>query len=264
MDSTMRDLNLIRERGEDPDSGVRRYTLFGMAGGVVVLLVLGLCLQLGPSTADAAPELDPLARLTPTRATHGDQAPTAPANVDRVALTFPEQLTDDPPELAAAIAAAAAEVEHLDPLDDAPSFAAPAYVAAPAATAMEIEAQVPSILPAAMAATESRTVARVAAQDPLVRGALPVADVAERAPEGHDGDYTLQVISYDSRESAEAFATGLRARGHRAFVMRADVEGRGTMYRVRVGPFASAGEASQYRARFEDSEHMNTIVVRRR
>jgi len=88
--------------------------------------------------------------------------------------------------------------------------------------------------------------------------------VTEPAREGPDGEYTLQVISYDSAEGGQAFAAGLRARGHRAFVMRAAIEGRGTMFRVRIGPFETMAEATSYRARFESSEHMNTIVIRRR
>jgi cell division protein FtsN len=46
--------------------------------------------------------------------------------------------------------------------------------------------------------------------------------------------------------------------------MQAHVDGRGTVYRVRIGPFESMGEAARYRASFEAAEHMNTIVVRRR
>jgi cell division septation protein DedD len=74
----------------------------------------------------------------------------------------------------------------------------------------------------------------------------------------------VQVISYDSADSAESFAAGLRARGHRAFVMSAEVEGRGTMYRVRVGPFETMREAQAYRREFERTERMNTLLVRRR
>nr|MDQ3036934.1 SPOR domain-containing protein [Myxococcota bacterium] len=100
----------------------------------------------------------------------------------------------------------------------------------------------------------------------MLQQALPDAhrSLGDSAPEGHDGEYTVQVISYDSADGAHAFAAGLRVRGHRAFVMRADVEGRGTVYRVRVGPFDTMAEAQGYRRRFEETERMNVIVVRRR
>jgi len=85
---------------------------------------------------------------------------------------------------------------------------------------------------------------------------------AGAAPRGHEGEFTLQVISYDRPEPSRAFAEGLRAKGHPAFVVTAEVPSRGRYYRVRVGPFKSRAEAETYRRKFEDQEHMNTFVVR--
>lgn len=254
MDSAMRDLNLIQESGDERDGITQRFALYGIAGGVTVLLVLALCLQLGPAAPAAADaDVDPLARLD-AMALHqpsADEEDTAPT-VDRVALAFPEQLTEDPPEVAAALAAAAAEAAHPDALP---------YLAPPTVPGVE---HLPEVLPAAVAATDAAAIARVAVHDPLVQSSLPMDRVVETAREGHEGLYTLQVISYDSADGAQAFAAGLRARGHRAFVMQAQVEGRGLMHRVRIGPFETMAEANAYRARFETSEHMNTIVIRRR
>ncbi len=266
MDGAMRDLNLIQEHADERDGTTQRFALYGLAGGVTVLLVLALCFQLGPSApADADADADPLARLDAISRAGGtvdaegseEEAELAPPAVDRVALSFPEQLTEDPPDVAAALAAAAAEAAHPDalPYDQEP--------AAPAFSAERLD-RLPEMLPAAVAATDSAAIARVALHDPLVQGAFPSDRVTDPAREGHDGEYTLQVISYDSADGADAFAAGLRARGHRAFVMQASVEGRGTMYRVRIGPFETMGEASSYRSRFEGTEHMNTIVIRRR
>jgi cell division septation protein DedD len=263
MDGAMRDLNLIREHADEQDATVQRWALYGLAGGVTVLLVLALCFQLGPSTsAQSSDEADPLARLDAIGRTQRSSAPRveedepAAPSVDRVALSFPEQLTEDPPEIAAALAAAAAEAAHPDALP------AEAYEPAPVPTSTL--AALPEMLPAAVAATDGSAIARVAAHDELVQSSFPTARVTEPAREGHDGEFTLQVISYDSADGAQAFASGLRARGHRAFVMQASVEGRGTMFRVRIGPFESMAEASAYRSRFESTEHMNTIVIRRR
>lgn len=264
MDGAMRDLNLIREHADEQDATTQRWALYGLAGGVTTLLVLALCVQLGPAApvgTDDAASLDPLAHLDALGRGQGRPAredrdePVAPPSVDRLALSFPEQLTEDPPDIAAALAAAAAEAAHPDALPlDGMEAAAPAMM-------ME---HLPEMLPAAVAATEGTDIARVAMHDPLVQSSFPTARVTEPAREGHDGEYTLQVISYDSADGAQAFASGLRARGHRAFVMQANVEGRGTMFRVRIGPFESMAEASAYRGRFESSEHMNTIVIRRR
>ena len=94
------------------------------------------------------------------------------------------------------------------------------------------------------------------------RTAIP--STGPRARAGHDGDLTLQVASYRTEEEADIFAEALRARGHAAFVMQAEIPDRGTYYRVRIGPFDTMGEAESYRATFEQEERMNTYVARRR
>lgn len=255
MDGSMRDLNLIQEDRRGDDSGAKRLGLLALSGLGGVGLVLGLSLAAGSPPAAVETEPDPLARLHPSDGLSAtdDDAPTDP-DVDRLALTFPERLDDDPPELAAAIAAANAELAHPEPVG------APAV---PVVSVAEMALRVPAALPAAMAATTGDSFARVAAADSLVTSSLPAASV-DTASAGHDGEFTIQVISYDSPEGAQAFAAGLRARGHRAYVMEANVEGRGMVYRVRIGPFETMAEAATYRRTFEDSEHMNTIVIRRR
>lgn len=256
MDGSMRDLNLIREEG-DPESGARKMALLGLAAGSTMVLVLALFLEVGttaPASAEADDPLAALARVEPSAVPEGPpETPSAQEHVDPLTLTFPDRLTADGerPEVAAALAAADAELAHPDPL--------------PAATAADLAIRIPAVLPASVAATtDATTLARVAVADPMVRDAIPEARVGEAAPEGHDGEFTVQVISYDSPEGAHAFAAGLRARGHRAYVMQADVPGRGAVYRVRIGPFETMASATQYRHQFEDAEHMNTIVVRRR
>jgi cell division septation protein DedD len=196
---------------------------------------------------------DPLARLESEMAFQPAPADAPLPEIDRRTLTFPEVLapSDERPEVAAALAAAAAELAHPDPLDDGrPPLALDT---------------IPAGLPAALAAdTSAASLARTAARDPLMAAALPDAPSAPPAEPGRDGAYTVQVISYDSPEGAEAFAAALRARGHRAFVTTAQVEGRGTVYRVRIGPFETKREAQAYRREFERTERMNTLVVRRR
>ena len=119
-------------------------------------------------------------------------------------------------------------------------------------------------IPAAVAAGPgARNLHKTAQHDPLVaqalRGDEPEGDPA---PRGHDGEFTLQVISYDSPEPSRAFAEGLRAKGHAAFVVAADIPERGRYYRVRIGPFKNRFQAEAYRHKFESEEQMNTFVVR--
>jgi cell division septation protein DedD len=119
-------------------------------------------------------------------------------------------------------------------------------------------------LPAAVAAGSSaQKLTHAAKHDQLVAQALPSADEQERARHGEEGEFTLQVISYDSPGPAQAFASNLRKKGHEAFVTSADVPERGRYYRVRIGPFKTRDRAESYRRKFEQDEHMNTIVVKR-
>lgn len=256
MDGSMRDLNLIREEG-DAESGARKLALLGLAAGSTMVLVLALFLEVGASAPVSAEADDPLAALSRVEPSAVPEGPAEVAasegRVDPMTLTFPDRLTaeGERPEVAAALAAADAELAHPDPL--------------PGVSAAELATRIPAVLPASVAArTDATTLARVAIADPMVRDAIPEARIGEASPEGHDGEFTVQVISYDSPEGAHAFAAGLRARGHRAYVMQADVPGRGTVYRVRIGPFETMAGATQYRHDFEESEHMNTIVIRRR
>ena len=80
-------------------------------------------------------------------------------------------------------------------------------------------------------------------------------------PEGHTGGYQLQASSFRSETEASAFATALRQRGHKAYVEAAQVTGRGTWFRVRVGPFKTQHEAGAYRAEFEKREHLAPFMV---
>jgi hypothetical protein len=77
-----------------------------------------------------------------------------------------------------------------------------------------------------------------------------VAAVPSR-PAGNGGGYLVQVSSQRSEADARASFRALQGKypqvlsGKQAVVRRADLGKRGVFYRAMVGPFASAGEASQ-------------------
>jgi cell division septation protein DedD len=229
----------------------------------------------GESEAEAS--ADPLAALDRAVALEGMEEgleeDEAPLEVDREALAFPEALAryDARPEVEAALAAAEAELEHPDPIpaglalgDVAAGTVGEAPIPSPARPIVPMDDGLPSILPAGTAAGSAPDIlARVAPRDPLVASALP-SEPATRVASGHDGELTIQVISYQNERDAEVFADGLRARGHHAFVVSADIPDRGRFFRVRIGPFETMREAEAYRRQFELDERMNTIVVRRR
>ncbi|MEZ4257301.1 MAG: SPOR domain-containing protein [Polyangiales bacterium] len=284
MDSAMRDMERLRERD---DSATQRLGMWFVAALSTAALVFSVGVLLNRATGTEAEKknTDPLAALD--RAARGEGIdpdavglemaaaakadPTRPApTIEPTDLTFPDTLADYDarPEVEAALAAAAAELAHPDPIAESPAMPAPAAVATSPAIAepapvMEIEPEVaPEPLPAAVAATpRAHPTPAQALRDPLMASATQASSTG-RAPAGADGAYTLQVASYQDPTEANSFADALRARGHRAFVMRAEIPGRGIYHRVRVGPFETVKAAEEYRAAFESTERMNTFVVR--
>lgn len=241
-----RDLEQIQER--EPEDGPRRAGAILVATLAVVALTFGVGMVVG--RAEDAPGVqasDPLDRLTVPAPAGAGQAEAANGGVEATDLTFPEALTgeEDRPEVLAALRAAAVEEESLN--------------------GSEAGTRVPGTTVAAgTAAARLRDEAAPASEgDP--RGASATGERrALEVPAGQPGDFMLQVLSYDTAEAAQKFARDLRARGHGAFVASAEVPGRGRTWRVRIGPFATLREAEAYRRAFEDTEAMNSFVVRRR
>lgn len=102
-------------------------------------------------------------------------------------------------------------------------------------------------------------------RDTLTRAASDAvesaASGASAAPAGREGGYQLQVSSFRTQGEADTFSGQLRARGHKAYVVEAHVPGRGTWYRVRIGPFTSQHAAASYRSGFEGREHVVPFIV---
>jgi cell division protein FtsN len=60
------------------------------------------------------------------------------------------------------------------------------------------------------------------------------------------GKFTIQLGSYDQLEEAKQFAEGFTVRGYSPILNEVKIEGKGTWYRVCLGTFDSADEASEY------------------
>lgn len=273
MDSTMRDLDRIQEHPADASSS---FPTMGLLAVLTVLMVFGLGLWLGGAdVADHAP-VDVLAHFQPS--SEEDVEPPGGGDAPDVRLdgmTFPEALSaralpsaegplDERAEVAAAVALAEAEL-GLSPRSagSSPALSPSAGKGEAAPSRPAAIPPIEAVVPAAVTAGHgSQILERARRTDPLVATALP-RSTRPMAEAGHEGPFTLQVISYRSRASAEAFAAGLRARGHQAFVIAADLLERGRVYRVRIGPFERMRHAQAYRRRFERDERMNTLVIRR-
>lgn len=239
--------NLERIQEKDDVSRMPRpvsIALLVLGGACIVLSAMALS---GKRSSDVAAHTDPLGDLVAQRG-----KPTAPAKTQDLAtqdVTFPSRLSDGTKPttaLAALNTNAGAKPEAAPTSPPPPSDVIPV---------MPLPAQ--NVLEASPVVTNPR--------DGLTRAASEAQASATEggptAPAGHDGNYQLQVSSFKTREEGDTFAQQLRLRGHKAYVLEAKVQGRGTWYRVRVGPFPTQAAASSYRSTFEAKEHVVPFVV---
>jgi cell division septation protein DedD len=260
MDTAMRDMDQLRERGDE--STGRKVGLFVMAAVLSVIAVFSLGLIMGrDESAASAPAKDPLAELVGASSSPAQAKAKEPAvGVD--ALSFPATLLErEDPAVEATVRAAEAEHAALMGTGAAPGSATALLDTPVASLPLPSHASAAKPAPASMIATkDTDRLSRVARHDPLMAQAMP-AMAPEVVPQGYEGAYTLQVVSYEDKDQADRFAKALRTRGHKAFVVQADVPGRGRFNRVRIGPFETRKDAVTYQRNFESAEKMHTILV---
>jgi cell division septation protein DedD len=244
-DGAIRDLEQLQE--EDHERRVPRAVTaaFVMLGGACIVFA-GLALSGRRAKVDA-PRTDPLGDLV---ALHGKAPAAKPSDLSARDVTFPGMLSDGnnpTTALAAVRAGASAAAVTAPPLEPPPPTDKLPVVPLPAQNVLE----------ATPVVTRPR--------DALTRAASDQAQIdgaqSPTAPAGHEGGFQLQVSSFRTQGEANHFADQLRARGHQAYVVEAHVQGRGTWYRVRIGPFTTQIQASNYRGTFESKEHVVPFIV---
>jgi cell division septation protein DedD len=72
--------------------------------------------------------------------------------------------------------------------------------------------------------------------------------------------YTLQLSSFQDRAEAEAFLSSVKAQGFTAQITQAEVEGKGTFYRVRTGTYRSMDAATAAKGELEKSGKSASIM----
>jgi DedD protein len=248
-----RDGELFRDKIEVSLDGRQIFCLF-CGGAVIASLVFVLGVMVGrrvearsgaDRSAEAAPASDPLAALdrlavsgesdTDTGTATDAQLPSALRD-GQAAPPAPVDVTLAQPPLAGPVAAA--------PPAEAPAKAAPAR---PEPAADEAEA-----------ARAEPAKAEPAKPEPP----KPVAAKAEPPKLESKGRYTLQLSSFQSRAEADAFIGELKKAGYAPSVTEANVEGKGTWFRVRVGAYGSYDEAMAAKAEFESKQKIIAYVTR--
>jgi len=224
-----------------------------LGGGCVVFAGLALG---GRTSQTPASKTDPLGELVSQRS-HVVPTSTSSArpatDLSPKDVTFPQMLSDDdrPSTALAAVRpnGTAGAMTPTIPAQPPPATDRLPVVPLPAQTVLEATSVV----------TRPRDqLTRVASEAAQLESMPPSADTA---PAGREGGYQLQVSSFRTQAEAQAFADQLRARTHNAYVVEAHVRGRGTWFRVRIGPFQTQHAASQYRTGFEAREHVVPFIV---
>ncbi len=74
--------------------------------------------------------------------------------------------------------------------------------------------------------------------------------------------FTLQLSSFQDKSEAEAFLSSMKTAGFQPYLTEADVSGKGTFYRVRLGSYRSVDAANDAKAEFEKSSRKTAQVMR--
>ncbi|MEX0878531.1 MAG: SPOR domain-containing protein [Thermoanaerobaculia bacterium] len=126
-----------------------------------------------------------------------------------------------------------------------------------AATPPPAEAPAPSTLEPFDDGSSSYEASPLAEASPGKASAPPQARVRPAPPASFSGKFWVQVASLASREEAGALSSRLSRRGFPSQLLTAaDPRGKGRLYRVRVGPYASEAEAGRVADRLVRQEKL--------
>ncbi|HEX3697364.1 MAG TPA: SPOR domain-containing protein [Polyangia bacterium] len=236
------------------------FLFFGSALVACMLFVLGVIVGKrieSRGRADAPEIQDPLAVLdrvnqpTVTAAAPADQGLAFPKALigSAGAKSKPIGLSPRPPSppIAPPTSAVATHAPEATPPKPAAAHAAPKPIAA--------AARAPTPIAAKASASNGPLVVRTPAAP---KSTILVAAAVDPAAKGK---FTLQLSSFPDRTEADAFAKKFAAQG--AFIITSEIPGKGTWYRVRVGNYASAQEATNAKANFEKQHNVIAYVAAR-
>lgn len=240
----------------------RQVFLLFCVSAVILSLVFAFGVTVGKklrATAPSEPQTDPLALLDTAAAAgqHGDEA-------DAIALTFPKALGTSPARAGKDESTgskqpqqAADESNAKDDTEGQHAERAAGHHAKPKAGPRQRTAT-GSRDKTASAARAHRS-ARAKREE---KGGASGDDPSPRV-EAANGAFTLQLSSFQDRSEADQFVAKLRTRGYAPKLVRAEIPGRGTWYRVRVGRYIDWDSALQAKQRIESQVKVIAYVARR-
>ncbi len=244
----MRDAHRMKEKF-DLSLDNRQIVSLLVAGVVVLGSVFVLGVVVGKKLATQELPAEGRDRLTAL-----DEKAAAMDEVRDASLTFQEELTrKGPPN----VEAPTVTVVEAPPQPELIAKAAPAVDASvdPAPAQVAVAPKEEPAKPAgkvADAKVATRTTNDGGQRDGA--GKRPV----EAAP---NGAFTLQLSASQSKAEADRFATKLRDRGYAPFLLEAQVAGKGTWYRVRMGSFPTREAATRYLQDFRRETQLDAFVT---
>jgi len=105
--------------------------------------------------------------------------------------------------------------------------------------------------------------AREKRQEPAVpkQSQVQTAKATPAAPVTAKVRYTLQLASYQDKSMAENDVKKMKQQGFAAFVVSADVPGKGLWHRVRLGSFISKADAEKLQKELNSKTGLSPIIV---
>jgi DedD protein len=239
----MRDSHRMKEKYDlSLDS---RQVVSLLVAGIVVLgavFVLGVLVGkklAGSQRTDRVPDL--LSALDQKSAAL-ERARAAPA------LTFQEELTTDAGSTRTPPGAKAVAEKKSEPVPKA--------------------AEAKSEAPKAVVDKKPESSGKTADAGPIAARAAPAASPSASAggPKPADAGgpaapWTLQLGASQNRDDAERMVSRLREKGYAPYIVTADVPGKGTFYRVRMGSFATREAAGRYLEDFRRETKTEAFVA---
>jgi DedD protein len=244
-----RDGELFKDKIEVSLDGRQIFCLF-CGGAVIASLVFVLGVMVGRRVE---------ARGNPERAAAGSPASDPLAALDQFAA-HGESEADTATD--AQLPSALREGQAAPPTPVDVSLArpapAPAPAAAPAKPQPEPEPKAEPVKPEPPKVEPPKPEPKPVAAKPVVEPPKP----AEPPRADGKGRFTLQLSSFQTRGEADAFIAELKKSGYAPTVTEANVPGKGTWFRVRLGGYSSYDEAMAGKADFEAKAKIIAYVTR--
>jgi len=93
------------------------------------------------------------------------------------------------------------------------------------------------------------------------QAAAPAQGASQNGDAATGLTYTIQLGSFQGEEVARAFSENLAAKGYDPHVMKIEIPGKGTVYRVRIGKFKNIEDAQRKASEIEKKEKISVFIT---